>query len=78
MVTAQPEEGADKMAAIECWSISSEFSQKVRVYRNSIVSPGSLAFIGDAYLAGGAAKKPWISVWPLNQPVGFVGTFDAL
>ncbi|OQV14940.1 putative WD repeat-containing protein 18 [Hypsibius exemplaris] len=68
LITAQPEEGADKMATIECWSITAEFSQKVRVYRNSVVSSGTLDFIGESYVAGGALKKPWISVWPLNQP----------
>ncbi|GAU93924.1 hypothetical protein RvY_05784 [Ramazzottius varieornatus] len=68
MVSAQPEEGADKLSAIECWSISSQSCQKVYTYRNSFVSFRTLDFIGNTYIAGGALRKPWISVWPLNQP----------
>lgn len=71
-ITAQPENGADKLSAIECWCIGGDFAQQTRVFRNSIVAPGTLTLIGDTFIAGGAVRKPWISVWPLNQPVSLV------
>ncbi|XP_055332637.1 WD repeat-containing protein 18-like [Paramacrobiotus metropolitanus] len=67
-ITAQPEAAPDKLSSVECWCIGSDFAQLARVFRNSIVAPGTLTVIADSYIAGGAVRKPWISVWPLNQP----------